>query len=173
MPVDQGRFGPKKIAYAGGKPQPQTRPQKLSRSSTGFSQVPRFLFLPHGRLSRSGYWIWTLATIGWKWIAGYIAGWILFDLVGGSRIQAAMAAAQPNQKFTVHVASGGTVFAVYALLMGPVLWIGLMMFCKRIHDFNGRPWVRVLILLLPIFGALWVLYELFLKPGDEGPNDYD
>ena len=59
----------------------------------------------------------------------------------------------------------GGIFTVIAI------YPSLALYAKRWHDRGKSGW-WTLIILVPIFGALWLLVELGFLKGTEGPNDY-
>jgi uncharacterized membrane protein YhaH (DUF805 family) len=107
-------------------------------------QVLRFFFRPEGRISRIEYglgFLFILAT----------------DLAGLA--------------FVFTNAANAPALWLPTGLVGLPLTIGYFVIAaKRGHDF-GLPGSFVVLLLLPIFGILWVFF-LALAPGDPRPNQY-
>jgi LSD1 subclass zinc finger protein len=60
---------------------------------------------------------------------------------------------------------------ISTLLMLLFLWIGFAISAKRYHDRGKAAW-WVLIILIPLIGFIWQIFELALLPGDPGPNQY-
>ena len=50
-------------------------------------------------------------------------------------------------------------------------WPIFALLVKRSHD-RGRPGTFLLALLIPVFGWLWVLFDLAALPGDDETNTY-
>jgi uncharacterized membrane protein YhaH (DUF805 family) len=59
--------------------------------------------------------------------------------------------------------------ALVALVV--LIWISLAIMVKRFHD-RDKSGLWVLIMFVPVIGALWILIELGFLGGTEGPNDY-
>lgn len=58
------------------------------------------------------------------------------------------------------------------LLLYPALfWIFYAISIKRLHDLGISSW-RLLILLIPLFGPLWIVPNLLFRKGTEGNNQY-
>jgi uncharacterized membrane protein YhaH (DUF805 family) len=62
---------------------------------------------------------------------------------------------------------GLLVLVLYALS----LWIGLALDVKRCHDRDKSGWF-VLIVLIPLIGAIWLFVELGFLDGTPGPNRF-
>jgi uncharacterized membrane protein YhaH (DUF805 family) len=107
-------------------------------------QVLRFFFRPEGRISRIEYGLGLLFILA-------------ADLAGLA--------------FVLTNAAGAPGLWLLAALVGLPLTIGhFVIAAKRGHDF-GLPGSFVVLLLVPVFGILWVFY-LALAPGDPRPNQY-
>jgi uncharacterized membrane protein YhaH (DUF805 family) len=58
------------------------------------------------------------------------------------------------------------------LLLYPLLlWIAFSVSCKRLHDLGISSW-RLLIVLIPLFGPLWLGITLLFRKGTSGNNQY-
>jgi uncharacterized membrane protein YhaH (DUF805 family) len=55
------------------------------------------------------------------------------------------------------------------LINGPMLWLLLTLCVRRLHDRNYAGW-WLLIVLLPVFGAGWLVWQLALRRGLEQSN---
>ncbi len=97
-----------------------------------------------GRINRQPFWIGTLILMVAHWIVAGI-GYGLFGETAGS-----------------------VVAGVISLIL---LYPGLAVAVKRWHDRNKSGW-WVLIVLIPIAGAIWYLVECGFLRGTPGPNNY-
>jgi uncharacterized membrane protein YhaH (DUF805 family) len=59
------------------------------------------------------------------------------------------------------------MFAFWAAALWPCIAVG----AKRCHDRNRSGWFQ-LISLVPIVGALWLLFDLGILRGTDGPNRF-
>lgn len=66
-----------------------------------------------------------------------------------------------------------TLFSyTFTLILYPILiWIFFSLSGKRLHDFGVSRW-RLLILLIPVFGPLWLGFILLMRKGTVGHNQY-
>jgi uncharacterized membrane protein YhaH (DUF805 family) len=66
-----------------------------------------------------------------------------------------------------------TIFGYAAtLILYPLLvWIFFTLSGKRLHDFGVSRW-RLLLLLIPVFGPLWLGFILLMRKGTVGHNQY-
>jgi uncharacterized membrane protein YhaH (DUF805 family) len=104
------------------------------------------LFLTNtGRLNRQPFWIGSIILAVVNFVAGIIIGIVL----GNS--------------------SAGNFVAVIISLV--LLYPGVNIGIKRFHDRDKTGW-WVLILLIPIVGAIWYFIEAGCLPGTPGPNRY-
>ena len=62
----------------------------------------------------------------------------------------------------------GVFSSIFALL---VLIPAILVYIKRFHDRDKSGW-WVLIVLIPIIGAIWILIELGFLAGTPGPNRF-
>src|SRR3954462_12013458 len=90
----------------------------------------------------------------------------------------------PRLRFWVYSAVTGVLFVLlYAgfeslishastlILYPPLLWIGFALCAKRYHDL-GKPASRLLLLLIPVAGAIVVFFDLAFRKGNEEDNQY-
>jgi uncharacterized membrane protein YhaH (DUF805 family) len=74
--------------------------------------------------------------------------------------------------FVMGLAIGEEAAMIPVLLLNiPMIWVGLAISVKRWHDRDKSGWM-VLIILIPIIGALWALVECGFLRGTVGPNKY-
>jgi len=57
------------------------------------------------------------------------------------------------------------------ILYPPLLWIIAVLCVRRLHD-RGRSGAFLLVVLIPIVGALWLLIELAFRAGTPDENPY-
>lgn len=93
-----------------------------------------------GRLPRSRFWVYSLATI-----AAFV---LLFSGL---------------ESLLGHAST--------LVLYPPVLWIGFALATKRYHDL-GKPASRLLLLLIPVIGAIVVFFDLAFRKGTDADNQY-
>lgn len=106
------------------------------------------LFSYKGRIPRSAFWIasFCVSPIG-----------ILFS-------------------FAAYTADAGglvkfVLWVLYLLWLIPAVWIGLALYTKRWHDCGKSGWMS-LIMLIPIVGAIYVIYYAGFVKGTAGTNLY-
>ncbi len=138
--------------------------------------MSQLLFSFRGRLNRKPYWLTTLVLI--------LIMLVLIVLVvgiGGADL------------LTGDMSGLGVAFIILLLAYIPLLWIGLAISAKRLHDRNKSAWWLVLFYLVPgilqgvgdrIEGvgivltlaglaiSIWALIELGFLRGTVGPNQY-
>ncbi len=100
-----------------------------------------------GRASRPEFWWWTLAVVLATVTANLIDTVVLAPLLG--------------------VEDGQPLSVVFALA---VILPNLAVAARRLHD-TGRSGWWLLLLLLPILGALVLLY-FYIQPSEPGPNPH-
>jgi uncharacterized membrane protein YhaH (DUF805 family) len=112
----------------------------------------RKYFVFHGRTSRKAYWMFILFNI--------IIGWIVMLVDRGTGMQ-------PFLDYEYMSYSSGPLYSFYNLLLFiPSLAIA----CRRLHDTGRSAW-WLFILLIPVFGWIWMLIIL-LQQGDFSENTY-
>jgi uncharacterized membrane protein YhaH (DUF805 family) len=109
-----------------------------------------FYFSPHGRISRSQYWL--------KFVLPVIA--IEVVLIGLMGISAAAGSSGVVAVFSV-------VLTIFALA---VLWPSIAIIIKRVHD-RDWPWPFILLFLVPIV-SIWPLIEIWFLRGTIGSNRF-
>ncbi|MCP4330884.1 MAG: DUF805 domain-containing protein [Alphaproteobacteria bacterium] len=77
-----------------------------------------------------------------------------------------------NLVVLVEVDAIGSQGPVSTLLSLAGLWPNLAVAVKRLHDRDRSGWF-VLIILIPFIGAIWLIIEVWLLKGTEGPNRFD
>lgn len=134
--------------------------------------MSQLLFSFQGRLNRQPYWLTSIA------IVVLIIVLIVFALA----------------MFGVHdFWAGGTTLALLVILYIPLLWVGLALGAKRLHDRDKSAWWLLLFYLVPslLSGAanrmdgggfilhlagfaitVWAFVELGCLRGTVGPNRY-
>ena len=119
-----------------------------------------FLFSFQGRIGRSAYWAYTVATI--------IVLFALLIAVGG--IAQATTGQTKVPKGPTEAVSAGIlmVFVVLALVYG---WTHYAVHAKRWHDRGKSGWWS-LIGFVPYIGSIWMLVECGFLKGTVGPNAY-
>jgi len=102
----------------------------------------RFLFSFSGRVERSCYWQFA------------VAPFLSFVVLASS--------------LDLPVRMGSAGFTIVGLAF---CWITLAVAAKRCHDRNRSGWF-LLVGLIPLVGPLWLLFELGIKQGAQGPNRF-
>ena len=131
------------------------------------------LFSFRGRISRAGYWGYSLLTIGIFYGAIIIA----VGLLGATQSMTAMATGD-SAAITENVTAtpgdsvlGLVLLAFTAILYILIIWTSLAISVKRWHD-RGKSGAMVLVNLIPFVGGIWTLIECGCLPGDMGRNHY-
>lgn len=106
------------------------------------------LFSFSGRINRTPYWMVTLILLGW-----------------GSIFQQLMGPYGPDNPMTI----GPVLVSIVDFII--VLWIGLSVQVKRLHDRDKSGW-WVLLNLIPIIGQIWILIECGFLRGTAGENRF-
>jgi len=109
-----------------------------------------FYFSPHGRISRSQYWL--------KFALPVIA--IEVVLIGLMGISAAAGSSGVVAVFSI-------VLTIFGLA---VLWPSIAIIIKRVHD-RDWPWPFILLFLVPIV-SIWPLIEVWFLRGTIGSNRF-
>jgi len=106
-----------------------------------------FLFSPHGRISRSQYWLrWVL-----PYFVIYVVLWIL------------VAATQNS-------AAGVFFTAILVIFVLAAIWPSIAILVKRVHD-RDWPWPFILVLIVP-FVSIWPAIEIMFLRGTVGSNRF-
>jgi uncharacterized membrane protein YhaH (DUF805 family) len=66
---------------------------------------------------------------------------------------------------------GDSRFTVAAIIGLLLIWPSLAVYVKRFHDRDKSGW-WVLIALIPIIGFIWIIIELGILEGTDGPNQF-
>jgi uncharacterized membrane protein YhaH (DUF805 family) len=138
--------------------------------------MSQLLFSFTGRLNRKPYWLTTLCLI-----LIFLVIIALLFVVGGASI------------LSGDLSGLGVALVIIVLLYIPLLWIGLALGAKRLHDRNKSGWWLVLFWIVPAIlqGAgeqidgigivltlaglgisIWGLVEIGFLRGTVGPNQY-
>jgi uncharacterized membrane protein YhaH (DUF805 family) len=135
----------------------------------------QLLFSFQGRLNRQPWWIVTIILVV-----------ILIVLVGALIAVAGLAVVSGD------LAALGLTGIILIILYIPVIWIGLALGAKRLHDRNKSAWWLLLFYALPMVLnaipageggkmilslaglaiSIWALVELGFLRGTTGPNNY-
>jgi uncharacterized membrane protein YhaH (DUF805 family) len=139
--------------------------------------MSQLLFSFNGRLNRKPYWLTTLAIVA----VSIVALLLIFVIAGGVGA------------FTDEGAGLGVGILLLGVLYIPLLWVGLALGVKRLHDRNKSGWWLLLFWFLPailqgigeyvegigivlaLIGlaiSLWGLVEIGFLRGTVGPNQY-
>jgi uncharacterized membrane protein YhaH (DUF805 family) len=106
-----------------------------------------FLFSPHGRISRSQYWLrWVLPLFG-----VYLVFFLLILSTAGSVIS-------------------GLFTGLFGLVGLVLFWPSIAIIVKRVHD-RDRPWPFILLLFVPLV-QIWPAIEIMFLPGTVGSNRF-
>jgi uncharacterized membrane protein YhaH (DUF805 family) len=110
----------------------------------------QFYFSPHGRISRSQYWL--------RFVLPYlIVTLVLFAIIG------ALAAAG-------NTSGAGAIYVVWALFALIAFWPSLAIYIKRVHD-RDWPWPFILLLFVPVV-QFWPMIEIMFLRGTTGSNRF-
>lgn len=116
----------------------------------------RFLFSPHGRISRLGMWIYGLVSV----LVPLVEGVVFPETDGSTVLGRALS-------FVLYwPPSGAPVYAFAATALDLVmLWVGLAITLKRLHDRGkGAGWL-ILMWLEPYVAEYMALYKLGMITG--------
>jgi uncharacterized membrane protein YhaH (DUF805 family) len=138
--------------------------------------MSQLLFSFSGRLNRKPYWLTTLCIV-----LVLLVVMVLAFAMGGAGLA------------TGDFSGLGVLLIIVVLAYIPLLWIGLAISAKRLHDRNKSAWWLVLFYLVPAilqgvgeqigtagiiltlagFGiSIWALVEIGFLRGTVGPNQY-
>jgi signal peptidase I len=111
-----------------------------------------------GRLNRSRYWEYSILANAAFGVLFFIIGVLFFQIADSTR------------------ATGGdsrpAVFVIVSVLaFFVVLWTGLALQVKRLHDRGRSGWFSLLN-LVPILGSLWLTIDTYFLPGNTDANRY-
>jgi uncharacterized membrane protein YhaH (DUF805 family) len=138
--------------------------------------MSELLFSFSGRLNRKPYWLTTLVLV----LIVFVIIALVFGIGGAGLL-------------TGDMSELGVAFLILLLAYIPLLWIGLAISAKRLHDRNKSAWWLVLFYLVPgilqgigeyagdvgiiltlagVAISIWALVELGFLRGTVGPNQY-
>lgn len=121
--------------------------------------LQHMLFSFNGRLRRLHFWLFAISV------------WVLSAVIGGftifPAIMTAAASGDPDQVMAVYTGPAALIYWIFCLLL---IWPGLAVTIKRLHDRNKSGWFYLL-LLVPLVN-LWILVEIYFLDGTPGPNQY-
>jgi uncharacterized membrane protein YhaH (DUF805 family) len=106
-----------------------------------------FYFSPHGRISRSQYWV--------RWIVPLLVIYVMLLLL---------------ILVTQNSAAGTFFLILYFIVLAVLLWPSIAITIKRVHD-RDWPWPFILVLLVPIV-SVWPLIEIWFLRGTIGANRF-
>lgn len=123
------------------------------------------LFSFSGRLNRLPFW---LSAIGLA-VAQWVVLFVLMKALGVEMVETSTATSYSVQAdMSTMSPAAMAVFGIVGLVF---LWPGLAITIKRWHDRGKSGW-WVLIVLIPLVGAIWALVETGFLRGTVGPNKY-
>jgi uncharacterized membrane protein YhaH (DUF805 family) len=118
--------------------------------------VNNLLFGVRGRITRAKFWLVALGIL--------VIEALLFTAIGG----AAAMSGDPDKA----LAAIGPIASFVLFFFGIVAtWISVAVAIKRFHDRDKSGW-WVLIIFVPVIGALWYLIECGFLRGTDGHNKY-
>ena len=118
--------------------------------------MANLLFGFRGRITRAKFWLVALGI--------FVVELVLYAALGGN----VAVLIDPPEELSLIGPFASTVILAFGVL---VTWISLAIAVKRYHDRDKSGW-WVLIILLPVIGALWYLIECGFLRGTDGNNDY-
>ena len=130
------------------------------------------LFSFNGRINRGKFWwgylVATLISLAIMGVASYLLPWDQMMVLGPDGAPVLDEAGAPQMNFE-NVSWGPAILFGVGLLMSMVMGFALMI--KRCHDRGKSGWWS-LIAMIPIVGGIWLIIDLGIMEGDEGPNQY-
>lgn len=111
-----------------------------------------------GRINRKTYWL--------TGIVGVFLVEILYELAVNGALMAASALLPIGEEVFL-IATLATLVPFMVFMM----WTGIALSFKRLHDRNRSAWF-MLIGLIPVIGAIWLLVELTFLRGTPGDNRF-
>jgi uncharacterized membrane protein YhaH (DUF805 family) len=112
-----------------------------------------------GRINRAKWWLGVVILI----IVQGIVYYIIASAMGVGAIDTSNPAAMDE-----FMSKGGLPVGIAALIL---LYPSLAVYAKRWHDRGKSGW-WTLIGLIPVIGGIWILIELGILRGTNGPNQY-
>ena len=110
----------------------------------------QFLFSPHGRISRSQYWLRFALPV----FATNVAFMVVIATLAASG----------------SVAAAGILYVLWVIFILTMFWPNLAILIKRSHD-RDWPWPFILLLLVPLV-QFWPIIELWFLRGTVGGNRF-
>jgi uncharacterized membrane protein YhaH (DUF805 family) len=141
--------------YPGSQPTPTPRPRPMDWRFTP-QRIGWLLLSFDGRTNRLEFWVGALV-----FLVVYLVLVIVFAILG------ALPEGDGTSARAVAVILNFFVLVQTLLL----IWIALAVSVKRYHDRNKPAW-WVLLVLIPLVGAIFILVELGFFAGTPGPNRY-
>lgn len=119
----------------------------------------------NGRINRAKWWLGVLILI----VAQLVLWFILGSIFGLS----AMGSFDPNDPASAEMMAQqmSAMMIPMLILIAVLIYPTLALHTKRWHDRNKSGWWS-LIAFVPIVGAIWMLVELGIMRGTDGPNRY-
>ncbi len=114
------------------------------------------LFTSQGRIRRSEYWGWSLGADAGLAVFALIFGYIAYSVI-----------ARFNYAPLWYI----LYFPLIAFMVMTWLWKSFCLTAKRWHDI-GKPGWWALLLLVPVVGWVWTLYECGWHDGEAEENEY-
>lgn len=108
----------------------------------------QLLFSVNGRINRATFWLKFAVPV----VVIQIVLSILDGVIGTYSVEAGM----------------GVLSGIFTLA---VIWPGIAVSVKRLHDRNRSGWFYLLI-LIPLVGAIWYLIDVGCLAGTRGPNRF-
>jgi uncharacterized membrane protein YhaH (DUF805 family) len=116
------------------------------------------LFTFTGRISRSGYWLYSFVPLLGIFLTVFIVSKLFSSQVGVDGL-----ARFEDVNLVGRIVTGGAVLAL--------AWFSICMEVKRWHDRNKSAW-WLFVGLIPVIGGIWTLIECGFRRGTVGPNKY-
>ena len=119
-----------------------------------------------GRINRAKFWGGYLGLIVPMVLALIAISLLLGEPMTVTNLQDVEATgAEPVMTYDVPALLATAVLGLMAL------WMSLAVIVKRCHDRGKSGW-WALLALIPVVGFIWMLIDLGIMEGDEGPNQY-
>ena len=122
--------------------------------------IANLLFSFEGRLRRLHYWL--------TFIVLMIISGIVASVTYVPALVAASGTGDSSAIMAAMASPGALIYWAYCLVL---IWPNLALQVKRCHDRN-RSGLFVLIVFIPIIGAIWFLIEQLFIDGTPGPNRF-
>ncbi|HRX36183.1 MAG TPA: DUF805 domain-containing protein [Aestuariivirga sp.] len=115
----------------------------------------------NGRIGRQQWWLGVIALMVVEWIIIFV----LTMLFG----QPMPVDGAGEFGYSSSLSPVGSIIVIIILL--PFIWFFICLYAKRWHDRGKSGW-WTLIGLVPVIGLIWIIVELGILKGTEGPNQY-